>query len=199
MRAPHATRNRRGAITLTTSAAAATCAPAEVLAAYGDGVGDGPDEGCVAVERPAAGGTAIAPTGEVTFVPLEERKPETSAPNPTPVQGSRPHTSAAGPKSPYLRHRAPTRFVRARLRRPLRPRLGRHRRPLQRRHRLRLRFRHRPLVRTLDPTIGAGARRDESWTVCVEEWRVPWGMRVEARGPRGGVGVGGRCQGRPVQ
>lgn len=29
--------------------------------------------------------------------------------------------------------------------------------------------------------IKAGARREETWTVCVEAWRVPWGMRVETR------------------
>lgn len=33
----------------------------------------------------------------------------------------------------------------------------------------------------LPTPIGAGKRREESWTVCVEEWRVPWGMRVETR------------------
>ncbi|ELP67523.1 hypothetical protein ACKI1I_37750 [Streptomyces turgidiscabies] len=33
----------------------------------------------------------------------------------------------------------------------------------------------------LPTPIGAGAGREESWTVCVEEWRVPWGMRVETR------------------
>jgi len=71
-----ATHDRRGAITLPTSAAVVACALAGVLAACGDG--GGPDEGYVAVERPASGGTAIAPTGEVTFVPLEERKASNS-------------------------------------------------------------------------------------------------------------------------
>jgi hypothetical protein len=33
----------------------------------------------------------------------------------------------------------------------------------------------------LPTPIGPGARREETWTVCVEEWRVPWGMRVETR------------------
>ena len=33
----------------------------------------------------------------------------------------------------------------------------------------------------LPTPIAPGARREETWTVCVEEWRVPWGMRVETR------------------
>ncbi|MDX2542839.1 hypothetical protein ACOT81_24395 [Streptomyces sp. WI04-05B] len=33
----------------------------------------------------------------------------------------------------------------------------------------------------LPTPIGPGTGREESWTVCVEEWRVPWGMRVDTR------------------
>jgi hypothetical protein len=33
----------------------------------------------------------------------------------------------------------------------------------------------------LPTPIGAGARKRETWTVCVEEWRVPLGMHVETR------------------
>ncbi|WP_424888179.1 hypothetical protein [Streptomyces sp. XH2] len=29
--------------------------------------------------------------------------------------------------------------------------------------------------------IGAGATVEAAWTVCVDAWRVPWGMRVETR------------------
>lgn len=29
--------------------------------------------------------------------------------------------------------------------------------------------------------IAAGARKERTWTVCVEQWRVPWGMHVETR------------------
>lgn len=29
--------------------------------------------------------------------------------------------------------------------------------------------------------IGAGARKDKTWTVCVDEWRVPLGMHIETR------------------
>ncbi|MEU6222099.1 hypothetical protein [Streptomyces sp. NPDC047042] len=29
--------------------------------------------------------------------------------------------------------------------------------------------------------LEAGARREDAWTVCVDAWRVPWGMRVETR------------------
>ncbi|MFF7286345.1 hypothetical protein [Streptomyces griseorubiginosus] len=40
---------------------------------------------------------------------------------------------------------------------------------------------------TVESTVGlpvpidAGARREKTWTVCVDAWRVPWGMRVETR------------------
>lgn len=33
----------------------------------------------------------------------------------------------------------------------------------------------------LPTPIGPGASREATWTVCVEPWRVPWGMRVETR------------------
>ncbi|WP_236576351.1 hypothetical protein [Streptomyces sp. HF10] len=29
--------------------------------------------------------------------------------------------------------------------------------------------------------IGAGARTDHTWTVCLDAWRVPLGMRIETR------------------
>ena len=29
--------------------------------------------------------------------------------------------------------------------------------------------------------IGAGARKDKTWTVCVDAWRVPLGMHIETR------------------
>ncbi len=40
---------------------------------------------------------------------------------------------------------------------------------------------------TVESTVGlpvpidAGARREKTWTVCVDAWRVPLGMRVETR------------------
>jgi hypothetical protein len=33
----------------------------------------------------------------------------------------------------------------------------------------------------LPTPIRAGARREKTWTVCVDEWRVPLGMRIETR------------------
>ncbi|NNN31522.1 hypothetical protein HLK59_14340 [Streptomyces sp. S3(2020)] len=33
----------------------------------------------------------------------------------------------------------------------------------------------------LPAPIGAGARRERTWTVCVEAWRVPLGMHIETR------------------
>ncbi|WP_428934947.1 hypothetical protein [Streptomyces sp. ACT015] len=33
----------------------------------------------------------------------------------------------------------------------------------------------------LPTPIGAGARVERTWTVCVDAWRVPWGMHVETR------------------
>lgn len=29
--------------------------------------------------------------------------------------------------------------------------------------------------------IAAGAHKDHTWTVCVDAWRVPWGMHIETR------------------
>ncbi|MEU8958787.1 hypothetical protein AB0C93_31370 [Streptomyces sp. NPDC048518] len=33
----------------------------------------------------------------------------------------------------------------------------------------------------LPAPIGPGAKREGAWTVCVDAWRVPLGMRVETR------------------
>ncbi|MET8247507.1 hypothetical protein ABZV31_25650 [Streptomyces sp. NPDC005202] len=33
----------------------------------------------------------------------------------------------------------------------------------------------------LPAPVGAGARKDGTWTVCVDAWRVPLGMHVETR------------------
>ncbi|MFJ3668062.1 hypothetical protein ACIPSE_16590 [Streptomyces sp. NPDC090106] len=33
----------------------------------------------------------------------------------------------------------------------------------------------------LPAPVGAGARKERTWTVCVDEWRVPLGMHVETR------------------
>ncbi|KUO19702.1 hypothetical protein AQJ91_17925 [Streptomyces dysideae] len=33
----------------------------------------------------------------------------------------------------------------------------------------------------LPTPIGPGLRKEKTWTVCVEEWRVPLGMHVETR------------------
>ncbi|MFF6907635.1 hypothetical protein ACFY9Q_17010 [Streptomyces sp. NPDC012389] len=35
---------------------------------------------------------------------------------------------------------------------------------------------------SLPTPIAAGATRSETYTVCVESWRVPLGMRVETQG-----------------
>jgi hypothetical protein len=33
----------------------------------------------------------------------------------------------------------------------------------------------------LPAPIGAGAREKQTWTVCVDAWRVPLGMHIETR------------------
>jgi hypothetical protein len=33
----------------------------------------------------------------------------------------------------------------------------------------------------LPAPIGAGARKEKTWTVCVDAWRVPLGMHIETR------------------
>ncbi|MFF4508292.1 hypothetical protein [Streptomyces sp. NPDC001401] len=33
----------------------------------------------------------------------------------------------------------------------------------------------------LPAPIGAGARKEKTWTMCVDEWRVPLGMHIETR------------------
>lgn len=33
----------------------------------------------------------------------------------------------------------------------------------------------------LSVPIAAGAHKDQTWTVCVEAWRVPLGMHIETR------------------
>ncbi|MFD9394255.1 hypothetical protein ACFWBB_26990 [Streptomyces sp. NPDC060000] len=33
----------------------------------------------------------------------------------------------------------------------------------------------------LPTPIAAGARREKTWTVCVDAWRVPLGMHIETR------------------
>ncbi|MGK5629668.1 hypothetical protein [Streptomyces sp. URMC 123] len=39
---------------------------------------------------------------------------------------------------------------------------------------------HRPLP----VPIAGGERREASWRICVDAWRVPWGMRIETRSAR---------------
>ncbi|WP_308289734.1 hypothetical protein [Streptomyces muensis] len=36
-------------------------------------------------------------------------------------------------------------------------------------------------TRKLPTPIGAGARKEQTWTVCVDAWRVPLGMHIETR------------------
>jgi len=33
----------------------------------------------------------------------------------------------------------------------------------------------------LPAPIAAGATTEKTWTVCVDAWRVPWGMHIETR------------------
>lgn len=33
----------------------------------------------------------------------------------------------------------------------------------------------------LPAPIGAGTRKEQTWTVCVDAWRVPLGMHIETR------------------
>ncbi|WP_327696329.1 hypothetical protein [Streptomyces sp. NBC_00459] len=246
LRPTRATHDRRGAIALTTSAAVVTCALAGVLAACGDGGGH--DEGYVPVERPAIGGTAVAPTGEVTFVPLEGHKPESAAPDSPPGPGSRPRTPATAHRSPAVAaagsNSAPTSTdsassassapnptptptyvatpTSAATPVPTTPASSppvgpAHlitgapvREPTDKRwcEKVTLAFHNTggSAVRSGTVTFGThiidllgidwatiestvplptpiapGARREETWTVCVEEWRVPWGMRVATR------------------
>ncbi|NEA68445.1 hypothetical protein [Streptomyces sp. SID12488] len=244
-RATHTTHDRRGAIALTTSAAVVICALTGLLAACG--VSGGRDEAYVPVERPAIGGTAVAPTGEVTFVPLEGPESETAVPNSPPGQESRPRTSATVPGSPTVpvensnSARTSTNSA-SHTRTPTSastststsiptaapvptPTASSPSPPVGPAHlitgapvheatdkrwceKVTLAFHNTggSPVRsgtvtfgthiidllgidwaTIESTvplpapIGPGARREENWTVCVEEWRVPWGMRVETR------------------
>ncbi|MEH0420019.1 hypothetical protein [Streptomyces sp. B21-083] len=252
LRQTRATHDRRGAIALTTSAAVVTCALTGVLAACGNGGGH--DEGYVPVERPVIGGTAIAPTGEVTFVPLEGRQPESPAPNPPAGQGSRPRTPATGPgaaplpaspatppgdtnsgrtstgsappgptpsqaptptptssATPRPTPTTPTTPVPSTPVGPARLVTGALvRESTDRRwcEKATLAFHNTggAPVRSGTVTFGThiidllgtdwatiestaplptpiepGPVREQSWTVCAEEWRVPWGMRVETR------------------
>jgi hypothetical protein len=39
----------------------------------------------------------------------------------------------------------------------------------------------RESTRALPVPIGAGEKREKTWTVCVDEWRVPLGMHIETR------------------
>lgn len=236
LRPTRTTRDRRGTIALTTSAAIATCALAGVLVACGGG---GQDEGYVAVERPASGATAVAPTGAVTFVPLEGRQQKTPSPNTPPAQESRERTAPTGPGSPTPGEEggnsartntsspstaspapAPTSTpsstppptpVPSPPVGPARLTTGSLvREPTDKRwcEKVTLAFHNTggTPVRSGEVTfgthiidalgidwaaiesrvplpvpIGPGESREETWTVCVEEWRVPWGMRVETR------------------
>ncbi|MFF3373336.1 hypothetical protein ACFYXF_10335 [Streptomyces sp. NPDC002680] len=235
LRPTRTTHDRRGAIALTTSAAIATCALAGLLVACGGG--DGQGEGYVAVERPASGGTAVAPTGEVTFVPLEGRERAT-APDSPPVQEIRPRESATGPGSPAPEDvggnsartstsspsttpnpapapaspstSTPTPVPSppvgpARLTTGAPVREATDKRWCEK---VTLAFHNTggAPVRSGTVTFGThiidllgidwatvessvalpapiqpGATREETWTVCVDAWRVPWGMRVETR------------------
>ncbi|UIX32741.1 hypothetical protein [Streptomyces sp. GQFP] len=240
LRPTRTTHDRRGTIALTTSAAIATCTLAGLLVACGGG--DGQGEGYAAVEHPASGGTAVAPTGEVTFVPLEGRERE-SAPAKSPsAQESRPHPSATGPTGPgsptpgeassnstgtstSSPSAMPAPSEPAQTPTPLPvptpespPPVGPARlttsapvlTPTDKRwcEKVTLTFHNTggTPVRSgtvtfgthiidllgidwatiesrvaLPVPIGAGETREQSWTVCVDAWRVPWGMRVETR------------------
>ncbi|MFI1354886.1 hypothetical protein ACH4TV_15135 [Streptomyces sp. NPDC020898] len=230
-----------------TPALAICAALAGVLVACGGGGGH--DEGYVAVERPAVGGTAVAPTGDVTFVPLDEPKPRVTSNSP-PAQASRPPTTTPAPvRTPGSRAPSsvssvegtnsggadtstgpgpgmgagagpstgvgaspssppPTKVPSAG---PARLITGDpEREPTDERwcEQVTLAFHNAggSPVRSgtvtfgthiidalgidwatiessvpLPVPIGPGARAKETWTVCVEAWRVPWGMRVETR------------------
>ncbi|MGW3651483.1 hypothetical protein [Streptomyces sp. NPDC000878] len=240
---PTRTHARRGTLALTTSAAVATCALAGLLVACAGG--DGQDEGYVAVERPAIGGTAVAPTGEVTFVPLEGRERAT-APDSPPVQQSRPRESTTGPGSPASEDEGgnsartstsspsttpnpapepapapastststPTPIPKPVPSPPVGPAHLTTDAPVREAtdkrwcEKVTLAFHNTggTPVRSgtvtfgthiidllgidwatiesrvaLPVPIGAGETREGSWTVCVDAWRVPWGMRVETR------------------
>lgn len=237
LRPTRTTHDRRGTIALTTSAAIATCALAGLLVACGGGGGQG--EGYVAVQRPASGGTAVAPTGEVTFVPLEGRERESAPPESPSAQESGPRASATGPGSPNPGEAggnstragtsspsampAPSKPGQTSTPTPVptpvpSPPVGPARlttsapvlTPTDKRwcEKVTLAFHNTgdSPVRSgtvtfgthiidllgidwatiesqvaLPVPIGPGAEKEETWTVCVEEWRVPWGMRVETR------------------
>ncbi|WP_405536437.1 hypothetical protein OG787_24890 [Streptomyces sp. NBC_00075] len=237
LRPTRTTHDRRGTIALTTSAAIATCTLAGLLVACGGG--DGQGEGYVAVERPASGGTAVAPTGEVTFVPLEGRERESGPPKSPSAQESRPRASTTGPGSPTPGEAsgnsagtgtssssaipAPSKPTQTPTPTPVptpvpSPPVGPARlitsapvlTPTDRRwcEKVTLTFHNTggTPVRSgtvtfgthiidllgidwatieskvaLPTPIGAGETREQSWTVCVDAWRVPWGMHVETR------------------
>ncbi|MDQ1046876.1 hypothetical protein [Streptomyces sp. V4I2] len=219
------THGRRGA--LLGASAAVVCLGA-VLAACGGGGGGGYVATGAAGGPPRGSGTAVAPTGEVTLVPLDEtpsgpdspavRTPSESAGATLPAgpeDGSPPAPSAGGATSgrttadpsgsptPTVRPTAPNGPAALRVGEPVREATDR-----RWCEDVTLAFHNagQSAVRSgtvtfgthvigalgvdwatiesaerLPAPIGAGVRTEKTWTVCVDAWRVPWGMHVETR------------------
>ncbi|ELS54475.1 hypothetical protein [Streptomyces viridochromogenes] len=225
-------------------ASAAVVCLGGVLAARGGGGGDGYVATGSAGGPPRVSGTAVAPTGEVTLVPLDEpaggegsglggtrsgntrgaygsqapafpERTERAAPRPsqavgpaatpTPTDSSAPPRSSPAPSAPSAPSSpaAPAAPAQLTVSEPTR-------KPTDKRwcEKVTVAFHNSggTAVRSgtvtfgthiigalgidwatvestheLPAPIGAGAREERTWTVCVEAWRVPLGMHIETR------------------
>ncbi|KAB1149198.1 hypothetical protein F7R91_05405 [Streptomyces luteolifulvus] len=228
------TPGRRGAVI---GAAAAVACLGGVPAACGGGGGGG---GYVAIgagggPSPRASGTAVAPTGGVTLVPLDARpggKADGDSPGgsgggsggpsavPGPTPGARatadsPGPSADGAEPGRTAPSAPSASPSAsRTVAPTGPAAlswgAPEREPTEKRwcEKVTVEFRNSggtgvrsgtvtfgthiigalgidwgtiESTEDLPAPIGAGARKEKTWTVCVDAWRVPLGMHIETR------------------
>ncbi|KOU60614.1 hypothetical protein ADK57_29935 [Streptomyces sp. MMG1533] len=224
------THGRRGA--LLGASAAVVCLGGMAAACGGDGDGGHVATGA-AGGPPQVSGTAVAPTGEVTLVPLDEtpsgrnspvaRTPSESVgatPQPRPGSGGPPApapsaedaesgrttaspASPAVPPTPGGGPSAPGGAAALRVGEPVREATDK-----RWCEDVTLAFHNTggTAVRSgtvtfgthvigalgvdwatvesaekLPAPIGAGARTEKSWTVCVDVWRVPWGMHVETQ------------------
>ncbi|WP_405585221.1 hypothetical protein [Streptomyces sp. NBC_01092] len=220
------------------ASAAVVCLGGTLAACGGGGGGDGYVATGAAGGPPRVSGTAVAPTGEVTLVPLDgpesgegsgsgavnsrardgsqkpsagpaetehpARQPSDAAPEPaaTPADSTTPTSSSAAPSSTPAPATTPS---------PAKLGVGDPvREPTDKRWcekvTLDLRNSGGTAVRSgtvtfgthiigalgidwatiesseeLPAPIGAGVRKEKTWTVCVDAWRVPLGMHIETR------------------
>ena len=220
------------------ASAAVVCLGGALAACGGGGGGDGYVATGAAGGPPGVSGTAVAPTGEVTLVPLDGpadggsddggggnspgqdgsqqtsagpagtehlvRRPSDAAPEPavTPTDSAAPPSSSPAPSSPPAPATTPS---------PAKLTVSvPEREPTDQRwcEKVTLDFHNSggTAVRSgtvtfgthvigalgidwatvesteeLPAPIGAGVRREQTWTVCVDAWRVPLGMHIETQ------------------